>query len=251
MRVPPERIDVLGVGVNVLSEVDVSSITATYLENDRRLRIVTVNAEYVMIARRRSDFADVIARADLATPDGMGVVWAMRLKGASQRKRVGGSDLIWSLSRLAASQGQSIFLLGGAEGVAAEAARRLQAGIPGLTIAGTYAGSPQASDAEELSERIKRSGAAILYVAFGAPGQDLWLDRYLEATGAVVGIGVGGSFDYVAGRARLAPVWMRESGLDWLWRLVRQPWRWRRMLALPQFAYLVLLEGLRKGFVSE
>lgn len=251
MRVPPERIDVLGVGVNVLSEVDVSSITATYLENDRRLRIVTVNAEYVMIARRRSDFADVIARADLATPDGMGVVWAMRLKGASQRKRVGGSDLIWSLSRLAASQGQSIFLLGGAEGVAAEAARRLQAGIPGLTIAGTYAGSPQASDAEELSERIKRSGAAILYVAFGAPGQDLWLDRYLEATGAVVGIGVGGSFDYVAGRARLAPVWMRESGLDWLWRLVRQPWRWRRMLALPHFAYLVLIEGLRKGFVSE
>ncbi|HZS93550.1 MAG TPA: WecB/TagA/CpsF family glycosyltransferase [Chloroflexota bacterium] len=247
----PERTEVLGVGVDLVTEDDVLRAAANHLADRAQLRIVTVNAEYVMIARRRPDFADVIARADLATPDGMGVVWAMRLRGANQRARVGGSDLIWSLSRLAASRGESVFLLGAADGVAREAARRLQAHVPGLVIAGTFAGSPSAAEAGAIVQRIKRSGASILYVAFGAPGQDAWLDRHLEATGALIGIGVGGSFDYVAGRARRAPGWMRESGLDWLWRLIRQPWRWRRMLALPHFAYLVLVEGLRKGFVRE
>jgi N-acetylglucosaminyldiphosphoundecaprenol N-acetyl-beta-D-mannosaminyltransferase len=90
---------------------------------------------------------------------------------------------------------------------------------------------------------VRASRANLLFVAYGAPEQDIWIARNLARSGAAIAMGVGGSFDYVAGRARRAPVWMRERGLDWLWRLARQPWRWRRMLVLPRFAWLVWRQG--------
>jgi N-acetylglucosaminyldiphosphoundecaprenol N-acetyl-beta-D-mannosaminyltransferase len=136
-----------------------------------------------------------------------------------------------------------VFLLGAAEGVAAAAALRLQASIPGLAVGGTYAGSPTPGEEDSIVDLVRMSGAAILFVAFGAPQQDLWIARNLARSGAVVGMGVGGSFDYLAGTARRAPIWMQERGLDWLWRLIQQPWRWRRMLALPRFTWSVLREG--------
>ena len=203
-------------------------------------QIVTVNAEFVMMARADDSFREVLANADLATPDGAGVVWAARRKGATIRRRVGGSDLIWSLSRQAASEGHRVFLLGATKGVAASAGDRLSADIPGLMVAGTHSGSPAPEDEGPIVDLVRTSGAHILFVAFGAPQQDLWIARNLARSGAVVGMGVGGSFDYLAGTARRAPSWMQERGLDWLWRLAQQPWRWRRMLALPRFAWAVL-----------
>jgi N-acetylglucosaminyldiphosphoundecaprenol N-acetyl-beta-D-mannosaminyltransferase len=119
----------------------------------------------------------------------------------------------------------------------------LSADIPGLLIVGTHSGSPAPEEEDSIVDLVRTSGAHILFVAFGAPQQDLWIARNLARSGAVVGMGVGGSFDYLAGTARRAPRWMQERGLDWLWRLVQQPWRWRRMLALPRFAWAVLREG--------
>jgi N-acetylglucosaminyldiphosphoundecaprenol N-acetyl-beta-D-mannosaminyltransferase len=170
------------------------------------------------------------------------VLWALGRQGVHLRERVGGSDLIWSLSAQAAALGQRVFLLGGAEGVAAAAAARLQREYPGLFIAGTASGSPAAEDEGRIVDLIRRSRADMLFVAFGAPQQELWIARNLRATGVSVAMGVGGSLDYLAGAAHRAPGWMRDRGMEWLWRLLLQPRRWRRVLALPRFAWLIWQE---------
>lgn len=239
---PFDRVDVLGVPVDVVTEEGVLTVVRDRVERRNPARIVTVNAEFVMLARRDPVFASILQEADIATPDGAGVVWAMRRAGARQDRRVGGSDLLWSISEQAARLNHSIFLLGAAEGVAELAGEVLAARYPGLRIAGAHAGSPSRAEEASIVDLIRCSKADILFVAFGAPAQDIWIARNLSGTGASVAIGVGGSFDYAAGRARRAPRWMRDRGLDWLWRLIQQPWRWRRMLALPAFAWAVLRE---------
>lgn len=233
------RLQVLGVPVDVVSEDDVLEFVTDRVQTRRPARIVTVNAEFVVKAQSDREFAEALKSADLATPDSGGVVWAVRRQGAHLKDRVGGSDLIWHISRQAAELGHRVFLLGAREGVAAQAAAELRRRYPGLQIVGTYSGSPSPDDEALITSLIERSQADILFVAFGAPQQDTWIARNLTQTGAAVAMGVGGSFDYVAGIARRAPLWMQRRGLDWLWRLVRQPWRWRRMLALPRFAWLV------------
>jgi N-acetylglucosaminyldiphosphoundecaprenol N-acetyl-beta-D-mannosaminyltransferase len=136
--------------------------------------------------------------------------------------------------------------LGAAPGVAEEAAEIFRQRYPRLAIAGTYAGSPDPAENEAIVGRINDSGARLLYVAYGAPKQDKWIARNRAALpGVGVAVGVGGSLDFVTGRAARAPQWAQEMGLEWLHRLYKEPWRWRRMLALPRFAWRVLIGGRR------
>jgi N-acetylglucosaminyldiphosphoundecaprenol N-acetyl-beta-D-mannosaminyltransferase len=235
----PRTIEVLGVPVAVVGTEDVLQFVRVRIERRHPAQIVTVNAEFVVLARKNQEFARVLREADLSTPDSYLIVRAMRGAGADLAGRVGGSDLIWQISAQAASEGFRLFLLGGAEGVAVSAATRLEQRYPGLVVAGTYSGSPDPREQGFIVDLIRRSKADILFVAFGAPHQDIWIARNLRETGVVIAMGVGGSFDYVSGQVRRAPVWMRERGLEWLWRLALQPWRWRRMLALPQFIWLM------------
>jgi len=231
---------IAGIRVDAVSTADVLDLVKRRARDGCPAQVVTVNAEYVVRARRDIAFRHVIDQADMATPDSAGILWALRRQGVALPYRVGGSDLIWSLSLQAADFGHRVFLLGGREGVAVRAAERLRETFPGLAIAGTHVGSPARSEEEDIVDLIRRSEADLLFVAFGAPRQDLWIARNLQRTGVAFAMGVGGSIDYVAGTARRAPVWMRQAGLDWLWRLIHQPWRWRRMLALPRFIWLVL-----------
>jgi N-acetylglucosaminyldiphosphoundecaprenol N-acetyl-beta-D-mannosaminyltransferase len=235
-----ERRFVLGIPVDLVTEQDVLQFVRERIEKRSPARIVTVNAEFVVRAQHDRTFRAALVDADLATPDGAGVVWALRRDGVPGVHRVGGSDLIWSLSRQAAEFGHRVFLLGGAPGVAEAAGRTLEGRYRGLLVCGSYAGSPDPDQDKVIVDLIRRSRADLLFVAFGAPAQELWIARTLGQTGVGAAMGVGGSLDYVAGTARRAPGWMQDRGLEWLWRLIRQPWRWRRMLALPRFAYLVL-----------
>ncbi len=202
------------------------------------LQIVTLNPEMVMAARRNSEFRQVVQRAGLVLADGAGICWAARRMGGPVPARIPGVDLFFDLCLLCARRGWSVYLLGAAPGVAEAAAERLQEQIPGLLIAGCKSGSPEAPD-EEVAE-IRRQGARLLAVAYGAPQQDLFLSRHLAATGCAVGIGVGGSFDYLSGRVPRAPRVLRSLGLEWCFRLVRQPWRLPRMLRAAPFFLLVL-----------
>jgi N-acetylglucosaminyldiphosphoundecaprenol N-acetyl-beta-D-mannosaminyltransferase len=230
----------LGVPVDDATESDVLRVVRDRVRARQCTQIATVNAEFVVKAQHDEEFREVLRTVEIATADGAGVLWALRRAGVRILRRVGGSDLIWSISAQAAELGHRVFLLGAAPGVAAAAAEKLRARYPALQVAGTYVGSPDEGEQATIVDLIRRSEADIVFVAFGAPSQDVWIARNLKETGASIGMGVGGSFDYVAGVARRAPLWMQDAGLDWLWRLVRQPWRWRRMLSLPRFVWLVL-----------
>jgi N-acetylglucosaminyldiphosphoundecaprenol N-acetyl-beta-D-mannosaminyltransferase len=204
--------------------------------------VATVNPEFIMRARRDPEFARVLESADLCLADGTGVVWAARRQGCSMSAPVTGTDLIPPLAALCAKQGFRLFLLGAEPGVAAELAAHLRTEHPGLAVA-AHAGSPDPLADEETVTQIRAHRAQVLLVAFGAPNQELWIDRLKNRLGVAVGIGVGGAFDYLTGRVPRAPMWMRSAGLEWLYRLLHQPWRVRRMAVLPVYAVKVLSAG--------
>jgi N-acetylglucosaminyldiphosphoundecaprenol N-acetyl-beta-D-mannosaminyltransferase len=159
---------------------------------------------------------------------------------------VAGSDLVYALAKLAADECWRLYLLGASPGVAEEAASLLMELYPNLIIAGTHAGSPSPVDNDAIVQRINESEADLLYVAYGAPQQDKWIARNHETLKSVrLAMGVGGSLNFITGRAVRAPQWLQRMGLEWLHRLYKEPWRWRRMMALPHFVYLVFRQSRR------
>jgi N-acetylglucosaminyldiphosphoundecaprenol N-acetyl-beta-D-mannosaminyltransferase len=215
---------------------------------DRRCQqVVTVNTEFVMAAQRNSEFREAINRAALVLADGIGIVWASYASKARIPERITGTDTVEALAQRCAASGYRMYLLGAAPGVAEQAAARLQAIAPGLAIAGTYAGSPAPEVEDAILERIRAVNADVLCVAYGAPAQDLWIYRNLARLPVAVAMGVGGAFDFLSGRQRRAPRIMQSLGLEWLYRLYREPWRWRRMLAIPRFMLYVLLNRRKRG----
>ena len=211
------------------------------------LVVTTPNPEIVMLARRFPEFRAVLNRAALNIPDGIGLLLAARLAGSSLRAHVQGTDLVLMLAAESAKRGWRWFFLGGFGSVAERAAAALASMYPGLVVAGAMPGSPLPADDASVRAQIAAAGPIdVLLVAYGAPRQEFWLDRNLAALDIPVGIGVGGVFNYFAGDAPRAPLWLRRAKLEWLHRLLTQPWRWRRQLALPQFALLAVVDGLRR-----
>jgi N-acetylglucosaminyldiphosphoundecaprenol N-acetyl-beta-D-mannosaminyltransferase len=238
------RIRILGVAVDNLVEAEALERIDSFVAGGGPHHIVTVNPEFVMEARRNSAFRRALAAADMATPDGFGLLLAARLRGEAFRGRVTGVALTELIADRAVERGWSLFLLGAAPGVAERAAAALQHNRPSLRIAGCYAGTPHPSDEPAILARIAAARPTVLLVAYGHPAQDLWIARNQPLLRVPIAIGVGGVFDYLAGETPRAPAWMRRVGLEWLYRLIRQPWRWRRILtAVPLFLWAALHEG--------
>lgn len=215
---------------------------AAILAGSEPLQVVTLNPEMVMQARRLPKLNQAIRQSGLILPDGAGVVWACRRLGTAVPERITGVDFLGDLAEMAKDHGWPVFLLGAGPGVAEAAARALVLNHPGLRIGGTWEGSARADQAPAICARVQASGAQVLAVAFGVPKQDLWLSRNLGRSGARVGIGVGGSLDYVAGRVPRAPMVLRRLGLEWTFRLARQPWRLPRMLRGAPFFWQTIRE---------
>lgn len=234
--------NVLGVRVEGLTMDEVISRLDGYLTSGRSHHLVTVNPEFLVLAQGDPEFRAVLNAADLSIADGVGLVWAAKLLGYGTPPRVAGVDLV---ERLAETRRHSMFLLGGPPGVAEAAAAVLTRRYSGVVISGTHAGSPAAEEEAGIVERVRAARPDILLVAYGAPQQDLWIHRNLHALGVPLAAGVGGSFDFISGRVPRAPGWMRRIGLEWLFRLITQPWRWRRMLRLPVFVWLVIQQRVR------
>ena len=245
----PASVYVLGVRVDRLSQqqtlTSIDQLITLYRENSALTcqQVVTVNPEFVMTAQHNTTFRQYINQAAIVVPDGTGVVWATRYLRLPAPERVTGTDMLPELARLCAQKGYRLYLLGAAPGVAEIAAERLQELAPDLQIAGTYAGSPDPAEEDVIIERIRSAQADLLCVAYGAPAQELWIGRNLNRLPVAMAIGVGGAFDFLAGRQVRAPRLMQQVGLEWLYRLYREPRRWRRMLALPKFAILIMLKG--------
>ncbi|MGI6367310.1 MAG: WecB/TagA/CpsF family glycosyltransferase [Anaerolineae bacterium] len=242
-----ESIRILGVRVDNITMDEALAWVGAMVTTGTPHQIATVNPEFIIRAGRDAAFAAVLQGADLAIPDGQGLLWAARWLKRPLRERVAGSDMVTLLARESARQGYRIFLLGAAPGVADTAAERLRERYPGVNIVGTHPGSPRPEDDAQACELIRRARPHILLVAYGAPAQDLWIARNQPLLCVPVAIGVGGSLDFIAGVQKRAPAWMRRNGLEWLYRLIRQPSRWRRMLALPLFVWRVLTVRNHRG----
>ncbi|WP_245863279.1 WecB/TagA/CpsF family glycosyltransferase [Candidatus Viridilinea mediisalina] len=234
--------------IDAVTEAEAVARIAALLEAGGVHQICTVNPEFVIEAGRNPEFAAVLARATLCTPDGVGLLLAARYLGQPLRGRVTGVELTRRLAALAAQRGYRIFLLGAAPGVAEAAAQVLAREAPGLLVAGCYAGSPTPRHEPFLQQMIRAARPDILLVAYGHPRQDLWIARNQERLGVPIAIGVGGTFDYLAGTVPRAPRWLRRLGLEWLHRLAHQPQRLPRIIdAVPRFIWHVLKKNRRTG----
>ncbi|MCD6291776.1 MAG: WecB/TagA/CpsF family glycosyltransferase [Anaerolineae bacterium] len=233
---------VLGVRVDPVTTEEALARLAEFVSEGTPHHVVTVNPEFVMTSRHHPEFRAVLEAADLCLADGVGLLWAGWLLGRPLPERVAGSDLLPQIAARAAREGWRLFFLGAQPGVAQRAADVLRARYPALQVVGTYAGSPAEEEAAGIIRRVRAAQPDMLFVAYGAPAQDLWIARHRDELAIPVMMGVGGAFDFIAGVAKRAPVWVRRMGLEWLHRLIHQPLRWRRMLALPHFAARVMAE---------
>ena len=239
-----DRLKILGVPVDAITYDRWMRQIADWVEDRGGARhVCTVNPEFIMIAQSNPIFFNILNRAAICVPDGVGLLWASRILGAPLPERVTGSDGVPLIARHAAQNGWTLFFLGAAEGVAERAARILRGQHPKLLIAGVYSGSPAAEEEDEITALVNASGADILLVAYGAPAQDLWIARNLPRLDVAMAMGIGGSLDFIAGLVPRAPHWMQARGLEWFYRLLRQPWRFRRMLRLPRFVFAVLRQS--------
>lgn len=240
-------LEILGVRVDDATYSDLLAKVDEFVDTGQPHQIVTVNTEMLVAAYDDPDLARMLNAGELNVADGVGVLLASRLLGCPLQERVTGSDGIYELARHCANRGYRVFLLGAGSGVAERAAEILQTANRELLVAGTYAGSPHPDDREEVISRVRDVAPDLLLVAYGVPAEEKWIATHRGRLGVPVMIGVGGTFDFVAGVTRRAPRWMRTAGLEWLYRLIREPWRWRRQLALPRFVGLVALQRLRGG----
>jgi N-acetylglucosaminyldiphosphoundecaprenol N-acetyl-beta-D-mannosaminyltransferase len=237
-------IEILGVRVDDVTYEDLVVHMDAYVSSRRPHQIVTLNAEMLVAACEDPALAEILNAADLNVADSVGVMLAARLLGLPLRERVTGSDGIHRVAAHCAKRGYRPFFLGAAPGVADVVAERLVVANPDLGVAGAYAGSPSPGDEDDIVGRVRAAAPDLLFVAYGVPAEERWIARNRERLGVPVMIGVGGSFDFVAGVTKRAPVWMRRMGLEWLYRLIHEPWRWRRQLALPRFVALVMRQKL-------
>lgn len=229
-------VDVVDMGAAVQRLVDLCEATAPA----QPAVVVTLNPEILMRARREPDFRDLLEAAALIVPDGIGLVRALHRRGYRHAVRVGGADLLEAYLPHAQRLRHRVALVGAGPGVAERAARVLERSFPGVDLVAD-GGDPT----RETAQRVARTAPAFVAAAYGAGRQERFLRDHLGTMRGRVGVGVGGTLDYLAGTARRAPAPVRRAGLEWLWRLLREPSRWRRQLVLPQFWWLERREARR------
>ncbi len=239
------RVDVLGVEVSAIDMAMALDEISGWVEHDRREYVCVTGVHGVMESRRDPELKEIHNRSGLTTPDGMPMVWAGRHAGASWMSRVYGPDLMLEVCGLAAHRGWSSFFYGGAEGVPEELASRLVDRFPGLSVAGCY--SPpfrplEESEKSAIADMINSVGPTFVWVGLSTPKQERWMAEFRHLLDAPVMFGVGAAFDIHAGKLAQAPRWMQRSGLEWAYRLWREPRRlWRRYLVNnPTFVWSML-----------
>lgn len=218
---------ILGIKIDNVDFKEAIEKIAYFIKSGKPHQVVTVNSEFIMAAQKDKKFARILNSAALSTPDGVGPIWASGFLYGRKNKlkeRVAGVDLTWELAKLAAKNGCSIYFLGAGSGVAKKAAQRLQLIHRNLKIAGISEGEPKFVE-QEVVKNIAKSKADILLVSYGALKQEKFIYKNLDNLGVKVAIGVGGTFDFIAGKQIRAPKWMQKAGLEWLYRLIHEPKR--------------------------
>lgn len=241
-----DSVRILGVRVDSLTLPEAADRIEEYIATEGSKIVVTANPEIIMLALKDAEFSAIMADAEMVTADGIGLVIGARILGTPLPARVTGIDLSQEIFRRATQRGWKIFLLGAAPGIAEEAAQNLCQKYKGLEIVGTHHGFFKPEDEEEIIHQVQLSRPDILLVALGMGRQEKWVWKNRHRLQVPVNIGVGGSLDVYAGRVKRAPLWMQKLGLEWLHRLILQPWRFLRMLVLPKFLLQVIFDKARR-----
>lgn len=240
MNVP--TVSIFGVPISKMNMSDTVRYLTDVIRNKQVHQVITANPIMIMAALDDPAYMAMMKRAELIVPDGTGVVWAAEYVGNPVSERVPGIELVHNLLRAGESYGWKVFLLGASPEVVQAAADRLKQQYPLIRFVGVrdgYFGPDQ--DAEVIDE-IRRAEPDILLVGRSADKQEPWIDRYKHELQIPVMMGVGGSFDVISGKLKRAPEWFIKLRLEWFYRLLQEPWRYKRMLVLPKFAVKVIRE---------
>lgn len=239
--------DILGVKIDDLNMVEALSVVEKWIWNPGKYYIVTPNPEFVMAAQKDESFKKILNGADLSIPDGSGLKFSGKIKNTFS-----GTDFMEELVKLSAEKGFVVGFLGGKDGVAKRCADCLLKKYPRLKVAIAESGGEVDKDGKQTTDyRLPTTAAEdgrpktvdILFVAFGHIKQEKWIANNLDKIPVKIAMGVGGAFDYLSGRILRAPIWIRELGFEWLFRLAVQPWRIRRQLVLLKYLWLIILRS--------
>lgn len=241
-----ERLEILGVGIDKVNSQQALEKIGAFIASGQPHQIVTANAEIIYQASKNEKMRHVINNAQMVTADGSGVVWASRQLGEPLEQRVTGIDLVNSICEQSAKDKWKIYILGSAPGVAATAAVNIRNKFPGCNIVGTHHGYFNAKEEKQILAELEQLKPDVLFVALGAPKQEYWIADHLAELGIPVGMGIGGSMDVLSGNVKRAPKWMQKMSLEWLYRLLIQPTRFKRVLALPKFMLAVKKQAKQK-----
>lgn len=241
-----ERLEILGVGIDKVNSQQALEKIGAFIASGQPHQIVTANAEIIYQASKNEKMRHVINNAQMVTADGSGVVWASRQLGEPLEQRVTGIDLVNSICEQSAKDKWKIYILGSAPGVAATAAVNIRDKFPGCNIVGTHHGYFNAKEEKQILAELEQLKPDVLFVALGAPKQEYWIADHLAELGIPVGMGIGGSMDVLSGNVKRAPKWMQKMSLEWLYRLLIQPTRFKRVLALPKFMLAVKKQAKQK-----
>ncbi|MBQ1622264.1 MAG: WecB/TagA/CpsF family glycosyltransferase [Selenomonas sp.] len=242
----PKKVTILGVPVDAITMGEAVARIDGFIEKRTPVLVATANAEMLMRATHDGALRRILQGAAMVTPDGAGTVWAAHHLGHAMPERVAGYDMVQELMREAPAKHRRIFFFGSAPGVADKAKKKAEQLYPGIEIVGTRNGFFTAADEPAIIEEIKAAHPDILLAALGVPKQEKWLAKHLGELGVPVAIGVGGTFDVMAGIMKRAPRWMQRAKLEWLFRGMMQPKRAGRLLALPRFVLKVHAQKRKK-----
>ncbi len=245
-----QPIKILGIPVHPVTVADSRQLVISFIETGQKGKAVySINPEILMAARKNKELAAALQEGSLNLPDGIGVVWAGKILGRSFPARVPGIDLLEALLTVCEANNYRLFLFGGKEGVATRASLKIKNNFPGINIVGTRQGYFSSTDLPAIKDSIAGCAPHILLVGLGCPRQEAFIYKEALSLEVPVSMAVGGSFDVLAGDVRRAPALFRQLGLEWLYRLISQPKRWRRIFVLPSFVGQVLRERFfgRKG----
>ena len=236
-----KKVKILNVAIDTVSREEALKIAIGYIENQSKKRIYTPNPEIVMIAQTDGNVMRLLNEGDLVVPDGIGLIIVSRIKKLELKERVAGADLADNILKFCGKEKKSIFILGSKPGVAEIACEKIKEIHPDIIIAGYFHGYFKETEDEAIIEKINNVNPDVVLVGLGAPKQEIWIDKYYKRINCKLIMGVGGGIDICAGTSKRAPIAFQNLGLEWFYRLVKEPWRLKRMLVLPKF----LIKALR------
>lgn len=238
------KVNILGVMVDKCSIGEASDKIMEFIENgEKRKCVYTPNSEIIMMAYKDSEFCKILNDADLLTADGIGVVYASKIVGNAIKSRAAGYDIACKTLEKMALHGNTLYLFGAKPGVAEKAAENICKKYPGIKIAGCADGYFDGVKEKQIIADINEKKPDMLFVCLGAPKQELWINAHKNELDFGVCMGIGGSLDVFAGTVRRAPAFFQKLGIEWLYRLCKEPKRAGRMTVLPKFGFTVMLNG--------